>query len=108
VKLCKSSKIGSGSLTISGKRGGAALKDDWFQQGGEETRVAEVNTKNRINRIGRPRTEVDIDKILTLYIDRKMSVREVAKVIGVSHVTVARRIAEKKGQLRSWRMPGER
>lgn len=87
---------------------GQPVKMTGVSKGGEKVRVAEVNTKDRINRIGRPRVEVDIDKILTLYIDKKMSVRKVAKVVGVSHVTVARRIVEKKGQLRTWRMPGER
>lgn len=58
-------------------------------------------------RMGRPRVDLDVGKMLRLYVDEKKSVRQVAAEMGVSHVTVARRIAEKTGQLRSWRMPGE-
>ncbi len=56
---------------------------------------------------GRPRTKVDIDKILKLYLEKRFTVRQIARVVGVSHTTVARRIAEQTGQLRTWRMPGE-
>jgi len=58
-------------------------------------------------RTGRFRVDVDLEKILNLYLNKRMSVRKVAKVVGVSHVTVARRITEETGQLRDWRMPGE-
>jgi len=58
-------------------------------------------------RQGRPRANVDVEKILDLYIKDRMSVRKVALEMGISHTTVARRIAEEKGHLRSWRMPGE-
>ncbi len=57
---------------------------------------------------GRPRVDVDTSRILKLYNDDKMSVRQVASVVGISHATVARRIAEKTGQLRAWRLPGEK
>ena len=68
-------------------------------------------TKGKVNgkfsNKGRPRVDVDINKILKLYVEKRFTVRQVARVVGVSHTTVARRIAEEKGQLRSWRMPGE-
>jgi len=53
------------------------------------------------------RADVDVDKIVALYTDGRMTLRQVAKVVGVSHVTVARRLYEKTGQLRTWRLPGE-
>lgn len=56
---------------------------------------------------GRKRMDIDVDKIVKLYVDEKMSVRDVAEAVGVSHDTVARRIREAKGGLRQWRMPGE-
>ncbi len=56
---------------------------------------------------GRPRAEVDTDKILKLYIDKRLTLRQVSRAVGVSHTTVAKRIAEKTGQLRTWRLPGE-
>jgi hypothetical protein len=55
----------------------------------------------------RPRVSVDADRIVELYVDNKMTLREIAKEVGVSHVTVARIITEITGQLRAWRMPGE-
>jgi len=55
----------------------------------------------------RPRAAVDTDRIIFLYTAGRMSLRQVAKEVGVSHVTVARRIVEKTGQLRAWRLPGE-
>ena len=58
-------------------------------------------------RTGRPRVDLDINKALRLYVDEKKSLRQVAAETGVSHVTIARRVSEKTGQLRSWRMPGE-
>ncbi len=57
--------------------------------------------------VRRPRAAVDVDRMVTLYTDGRMTLRQVAKEVGVSHVTVARRITEKTGQLRSWRLPGE-
>ncbi len=57
--------------------------------------------------VRRPRAEVDVDRIVALYTAGRMTLRQVAKVVGVSHVTVARRITEKTGQLRAWRLPGE-
>lgn len=56
----------------------------------------------------RPRAEVDVDRIVALYTEGRMTLRQVASEVGVSHVTVARRINEKTGQLRRWRLPGER
>lgn len=56
----------------------------------------------------RPRSEVDVDRIVALYTEGRMTLRQVASEVGVSHVTVARRINEKTGQLRRWRLPGER
>ena len=58
-------------------------------------------------RQGRPRAELDIDMLLKLYLEQRMTVRQVAREVGVSHATVARRIAEQTGELRAWRMPGE-
>ena len=55
----------------------------------------------------RPMAGVDVDNLVSLYVDQKMTLRQVAKKVGLSHVTVARRVTEKTGQLRSWRMPGE-
>ncbi len=55
----------------------------------------------------RPRVSVDVDKIVELYVDNKMTLREISKEVGVSHVTVARIITDITGQLRAWRMPGE-
>ncbi len=69
--------------------------------------MAQAKEAEKIVRTGRPRANVDVDKILKLYLEEKLSVRQVAEEMGVSHATVARRIAEEKGQLRSWRMPGE-
>ena len=56
----------------------------------------------------RPRAEVDVDRMVALYTEGRMTLRQVASEVGVSHVTVARRINEKTGQLRAWRLPGER
>lgn len=64
--------------------------------------------KRRDVRQGRPRADLDHKKIMRLYIDKRFSVREVARAMGVSHSTVARRINEANGQLRSWRLPGEK
>lgn len=58
-------------------------------------------------RPGRPRLDIDTGLIVKLYLEERLSVRDVARRVGVSHVTVARRIIEEKGQLRAWRMPGE-
>ena len=71
--------------------------------------MVEIQAKNagRNERLGRPRAKVDTARMLKLYRDKKMSVRQVAGLLGVSHVTVARRIAEETGQLRAWRLPGE-
>lgn len=55
----------------------------------------------------RPRVSVDVDKIVELYVDNKMTLRDISKEVGVSHVTVARIITDMIGQLRAWRMPGE-
>ncbi len=66
-----------------------------------------ANKAGRKERPGRPRAKVDTGKILALYQDKKLSVRQVAGLVGVSHTTVARRIAEETGQLRAWRLPGE-
>jgi len=66
-----------------------------------------AKTRALKGQIGRPRVDLDLNKVLRLYVDEKKSVRQVAAEMGVSHVTIARRIAEKTGQLRSWRMPGE-
>ena len=57
--------------------------------------------------MGRPRMQLDVEKMLDLYINQKMSVRQVALKMGASHDTVARRIIEKKGTLRKWRVPGD-
>jgi len=57
--------------------------------------------------MGRPRMQLDVEKMLDLYINKKMSVRQVALKMGVSHDTVAKRIIEKKGTLRKWHMPGD-
>lgn len=64
-------------------------------------------SRRRGVRLGRPRADLDHKKILKLYIDNRFSVREVARVMGVSHTTIARRIAEENGQLRAWRLPEE-
>ncbi len=56
---------------------------------------------------GRPKAEVDTEKILKLYVDKRLTLRQIARVVGVSHTTVAKRIAEETGQLRTWRLPGE-
>ncbi len=57
--------------------------------------------------MARPRKKVDVKKILQLYLVEKMSVRQVAAEVGVSHDTVVRRIRENYGPLRQWRLPGE-
>lgn len=57
--------------------------------------------------MGRPRKNVDVSKILHLYVDKKMSVRQVADVVGVSHDTVVRRLEEEGISLRKWMLPGE-
>ncbi len=71
--------------------------------------MVKTEAKNAVKyaRQGRPKVKVDTARMLRLYRDKKMSVRQVASVLGVSHVTVARRIAEETGQLRTWRLPGE-
>ncbi|MDD5457483.1 MAG: helix-turn-helix domain-containing protein [Candidatus Margulisbacteria bacterium] len=58
--------------------------------------------------MARPRKKVDVQRILQLYLVEKMSVRQVAKEVGVSHDTVVRRIRENYGELRQWRLPGEK
>ena len=68
---------------------------------------AQAKTAGKNEQLGRPRVKVDTARMLKLYRDKKMSVRQVANLLGVSHVTVARRIAEETGQLRAWRLPGE-
>jgi DNA invertase Pin-like site-specific DNA recombinase len=68
---------------------------------------APVKKVDNSTRTGRPRADVDIERILSLYLEDRMSVRKVARVMGISHTTVARRIVEEKGYLRAWRMPGE-
>lgn len=67
-------------------------------------RIPEKNSKPGK---GRPKLPVDIDETLRLYHVSQMTVREVAGILGVSPNTVARRITENNGQLRSWRLPGE-
>ena len=56
---------------------------------------------------GRPKAAVDTDKILKLYIEKRLTLRQISRIVGVSHTTVAKRIAEETGQLRAWRLPGE-
>jgi len=73
----------------------------------EQVPAAEAAAAGRAITTRRPRAEVDVDRIVALYTDGRMTLRQVARVVGVSHVTVARRINEKTGQLRGWRLPGE-
>lgn len=58
-------------------------------------------------RPGRPKVDIDVREMIRLYVDEKMSIREVADQLGVSHATVARRLIQSDVQLRGWRMPGE-
>lgn len=57
--------------------------------------------------MGRPRKNVDVERIIYLYTKRKMSVRQVAHEVGVSHDTVVRRLEEAGIRLRRWMLPGE-
>ncbi len=57
--------------------------------------------------MGRPRKKLDVDRIVHLYVDKKMSVRRVAEMVGVSHDTVVRRLEEAGIKLRRWMLPGE-
>lgn len=57
---------------------------------------------------GRPRVNIDERVLLRLYVDKRLSVRAVAERLGVSHQTVARRIAESDIPAKRWRLPGEK
>jgi len=59
-------------------------------------------------RMGRPRKKVDVGLIIELYTRKGLSVRKVARVVGVSHDTVARRLEEAGIKLRKWMLPEER
>ena len=76
-------------------------------RGGEMISLKRHKAKGNFFSRGRPKAVVDTDKILKLYIDKRLTLRQISRVVGVSHTTVAKRIAEQTGQLRSWRLPGE-
>ena len=86
---------------------GSRKGDNKLTEGGRKMSAAKTAGEEKNLRQGRPRVAVDVKQILNLYLEKKMSVRQVAREVGVSHVTVARRITEETGHLRSWRMPGE-
>jgi len=56
---------------------------------------------------GRPRADIDNGELLRLYVDKRLSVRDVAERLGVSHQTVARRLSEADIPAKRWRLPGE-
>lgn len=56
--------------------------------------------------MGRPRKKVDVKRIVQLYVNENMSVRQVAKIVGVSHDTVVNRLEEEGIPLRKWMIPG--
>lgn len=56
-------------------------------------------------KMGRPRKNLDVKRILQLYLNENMSVRRVAEVVGVSHDTVVKRLEEQGIQLRRWMLP---
>lgn len=58
-------------------------------------------------RTGRPRANIDDHVLARLYLSEKLSVRAIGEHLGVSHQTIARRIAEAKLPTRRWRFPGE-
>ena len=77
------------------------------RKGGENLKASPSRRSAKKPGSRRPRVSVDADRIVGFYVDNKMTLREIAKEVGVSHVTVARIITEITGQLRAWRMPGE-
>ncbi len=56
---------------------------------------------------GRPRAHIDAKELMRLYVDKGLSVRDVAERLGVSHQTVARRLSEAEIPTKRWRLPGE-
>ncbi len=56
--------------------------------------------------MGRPRIPVDVDRLVQLY-RQGYSTRDIARVVGVSHDTVLRRLKEAGQPLRAWRLPEE-
>ena len=71
------------------------------------TNQARQEGEEKTVRQGRPPADLDVNKIIQLYTEKRLTVRQIADEMGVSHTTVARRIAENNGHLRTWRLPGE-
>ncbi len=56
-------------------------------------------------RPGRPRAKLDIAKLTKLYLEDDLSTRDIAGKLGVSHITINRRIKELNLPARRWEIP---
>ncbi len=73
-------------------------------QGGDK---AVRQPKNNKSLKGRPRVQIDDQVLEQLYVVEGLSVRVIGERLGVSHQTVARRLAEANIPIKRWRLPGE-
>ncbi len=67
-----------------------------------------VEMKKKKRHPGRPRATISDNKIIELYCDKELSLREVGLKLGVSHQTIARRLEMLSVPKKRWLNPVEK